>query len=122
MKNIKSDIYSKFIIPQGKLMRTVDSIFIFLAGVTCLFSSYFIKFVLCENDVCKKLEFTKLWANASLLYIVFGVSLIAVSIFIFKTKELPKIYGITITLVSLIGFMFCVSLVFAISREIHTIT
>ena len=115
-------MYSKFIIPQGELMRTIDSIFIFLAGVTCIFSSYFIKFNLCKNNACEKLEFTKLWANASSLYIVYGISLIAVSIFIFKTKELPKIYGITITLVSLIGFMFCVSIVFAISREINAIT
>ena len=120
--SIKPDMYSKFIKPQGRVMRILDSLFVFVAGLACLVAYYVVEYILCVNNVCEKLEFTKIWANGSSLYIVFGLSLIAVSGFIFNSKELPKLYGIAITLVSLIGFMYCVSIVFAIARELNAIT
>jgi len=80
---------------------------------------YSINHELCEANQCSKLVITKYWVESSIIYLVFSVSLLISSIFIFKSKELPRIYSYAITIGLGSGAVLSGMLLFAISREIN---
>ena len=107
---------------QGTFMRVMDSALIFIAGSAALYCYYTITFMLCADNACDKLSFTKTWVNSASLYIVFGISLIGVAVFMYTEKELPKIYAYAITLTALLGSVFSIKIVFSILKELNTLT
>ena len=115
---MKNEIINSIFRPQGNIARYFDSAFLLFGSITVALVYYSINFELCTNDKCSDLVITKYWVSSSVFYLIFSVSLFITSVFVFKNRELPRIYSFAIT----VGFGSAVvlsgMLLFGIVREI----
>jgi len=89
-----------------------------MGGLSCFLAYYFIEYDVCLNGECENLTITAFWVKTSSIYIVLGVSLLVVGIFIAKEKNISRIYSFGIV-VSCLGVAFSYGLIFfAILREL----
>jgi hypothetical protein len=103
--------------PQLNVARWCDSIAIFIAGLCSLYFFYFIEFNFCRDYECENLVVTGFFAAAPWWYLLFGLSLLGVGAFVYRTRDLPRIFAIVITVSSLAGFVLSGMIVFAMLRE-----
>jgi len=108
--------------PQRNVFRYIDASIIFIISISSFFVYYSINYELCIDNICNSLVITRYWVTSSILYIIYGASAFITGIYVLKTKELPGIYGIAITLVVSTGFVLCSMIFFAIMRELKTFT
>ena len=120
--DITNKIYSSFIRPRGKVSRYTDSLLIIIAGLTGIFEYYLIEFQLCVSDKCENLEITKYWYEASIAYILYAISLFIIGVFIFKEKNLSIIYSLAIVISVAVSTVFMGMIIFAMSKELTSIT
>ncbi len=118
MKNIRQEFLNTYLSPQGTLTRYIDSLFIFLCSLTALLVYYSINYELCIDSACDDLAITQYWVSSSIIYLIYSASVFVTGIFVFNTKQLPKIYSIGITLAIGSSFVLSGMIIFAISQEI----
>ena len=122
MKNIKEEFSKKYLSPQGRITRYFDSFFIFMCSIVSIYIYYGINYELCSNNVCEKLVVTKYWFTSSYLFLIYSASVFVTGLFVLKTKELQRIYSISIALAIGTSFILCGMLFFAIMRELGSAT
>ena len=111
-----------FLKPQNNISRYIDTLLIFIAGIASISFYFVINFNFCLNEVCESLTISKIWVAQSFIYLIYGVSLIIVSIFIYRKNQLLKIYSLGITLLSLSSFVLIGMQIVAIQKELNAIT
>jgi len=108
--------------PQGAVSRWIDSIMLVMGGLSCFLAYYFIEYDVCLNGKCENLTITAFWVKTSYIYIVLGVSLLIVGVFIAKEKNISRIYSLGI-LVVCSGVALSYGLIFfAMLRELKSIS
>lgn len=118
MKNAKEEFSNKYLSSQGRVTRYVNFFIIFFCSISSVFVYYSINYDLCDNNSCDKLVITKYWVTSSYLFLIYSGSVFIMGIFVFKTRELQRIYSIALTLAISTSFILCGMLIFAIMREI----
>ena len=113
------EITSAFLKPQGNVARYFDSAFLLFSCISMALVYYSINYEICIENKCNNLVVTKYWASSSVFYLLLSGSLLVTSVYIFKNKELPRLYSFAIA----IGFgSACIlsgMLLFGILREIN---
>jgi hypothetical protein len=117
--NLKNSYLFK---PQGSISRWIDSIMLILSGLSCFLIYYFIEYDVCTKGECSKLFITEFWVETTFIYLVLGVSLLIVGVFIAKEKDLIRIYSLGILVACLGAASFHSLIFFAILREFKTVT
>jgi len=102
--------------------RWADGVIVCLVGVACLFVFYLIKFDLCGNDKCGDLVYTKFWANSAELFILYGLAIFLVGIFLIREKVIIRLYRLGIVVVVITGFILSGIIVFGIGSELGSAT
>jgi uncharacterized membrane protein YiaA len=120
--NIFNKLYSSFLRPRGTVSRYTDSLLIIIASCANIFEYYLIEYQLCVSDNCKSLEITKYWHETSVVYILSGICLFAIGVFIFNEKNLPLIYSLAIFIAVAVSAVFSGMIIFAMSKELANIT
>ena len=108
--------------PQSAISRWIDSFMLILSGLSSVLTYYFIEYDVCLNAECDKLSITGFWANNSYIYLIFGVSLLSIGVFVAKEKRIARIYSLSILLTCLVGATSNSLIFFAILRELKSIT
>ena len=108
--------------PQNSVLRWIDAVMLFISGITSISFYFIINFYFCIGEICEKLNVSKIWVILSFLYLVYGISLIVVSIYIYKKKDLIKLYSLAITLMAASSFVLIGMQIFAIYKELNVIT
>jgi len=99
-------------------IRWLEGIIVVFSGLACFLSFYLIRFDLCENADCGRLQITKFWVDLSELYLVYGFSVLVVGVMLISNKQLNRCYRFGLELSVLTGVVLSCMLVFAISNEI----
>ena len=108
--------------PRGKVSRYFDTIFLILISFSSILGYYLIEYQLCILERCSNLEITKYWVDTSIGYVIYGICVFTIGVFVFKEKDLPWVYGLAISIAVGISAVFNVMLIFAISKELANIT
>lgn len=103
--------------PQGEIARWMDVIAVSAAGLCSIFSYFLIEFEICQAYACKNLVVTSFYASASWWYLVFGIALLGIGLFIHRARDLQRAFAMAITVSSLSGFVLSGMVVFAILKE-----
>jgi hypothetical protein len=93
-----------------------------LAGLSSIIGYYIIEYKLCVSDRCLGLSITKYWYETSVGYVIYGVCLIIIGIFIYREKDLPMVYALAIVLAVAIGTVYSSMVIFGMSKELANFT
>lgn len=107
-----------FLRPRGNVSRYIDSVFIVLAGFASILSYYIIEYSLCAADKCLNLAITEYWYDTSTGYVIYGVCLLILGVFVHREKNLPLIYALAIVLAVAVGTVYSCMIIFGMSKEI----
>ena len=113
---------NKLLKPPGNAARFADGFIVCVTGIACFFAYYLIKFDLCIKYNCDELVYTKLWASLPELFILYGLAILLVGIFLIREKEIIRIYRLGIVITVLTGFMLSAIVVFGMGAEIGKTT
>jgi len=113
---------NKLLAPPGSTGWWADGLVICLIGAGCFFVYYLIKFDLCAQAICRDLVFTKFWANSPELFIIYGLAIFLVGIFLIREKEIIRIYRLGIVVTVITGFILSAIIVFGIRGELSSAT
>ena len=108
---------SYFTKPQGAVARWCDAVAVSVAGFCGFLSYYLIEFKICRDYRCEDFVVTSFYASISWLYLVYGLALLGVGVFLVVARDLPRAFALAITVSSLSGFFLSGMIVFAMLRE-----
>ena len=117
-----SSLRSYFASPQGTVARWCDVIVVSLAGFSSSWSYYLIEFSICRDYQCEDFVVTSFHASVSWWYLVFGIALVGVGVFLAVARELPRVFALAITVASISGFVLSGMVVFAMLKEAGSLT
>ena len=121
--NIKfSEIKKSFMTPVGNLSRYFQFGLIFLCGLMSFWAYYYIEYELCGSEKCTDLVVTKIIAELTPLYIIQGICLLIVSLFIKRNSNIPKLYMSSISIACAGGYMYSSFFVAALAIELKGLT
>ena len=107
--------------PPGPIARRLDGCVVCLAGISCFLSFYLIEFHICQKHDCEKLEVTSFFINMSALYIVYGIVVLMVGVFLFRDRSLTRLQRFGIEMTACIGAILSGMVVFGMLKEISSI-
>ena len=119
MSEIKRQLTNIAMNPQGRLARFFDSAFLFFSGIVMVLVYYSINYELCTANRCDDLVITRYWVSSSFFYLLFSAGLVLTSIFIYRSRELPRLYCYAITIGMGAGTVLSSMMLLAITREIN---
>jgi hypothetical protein len=119
MIDLTKEIKTALMRPQGRLARFIDTAFLFICGIAMALVYYSINYELCIANKCNDLVITRYWVSSSFFYLLFSAALAVTSIFIYRSRELPRLYCYAITIGMAAGVVLSGMMLFAITREIN---
>ena len=77
-----------------------------IVSFSSIFGYYLIEYKLCILDRCNNLEITKYWFDTSIGYVMYGICVFTIGVFIFRERALPWIYALAIAITVGISAVF----------------
>jgi len=111
-----------FLKPPGPIARWSDGLMVSASGLACILSYYLIKFDICGRSNCSDLKITKFWATLPELFIVYGLSVLLVGVYLILDKEIVRLYRLGIVVSALAGVVLSGMVVFGMGAEIGSAT
>jgi hypothetical protein len=113
---------NKLLTPPGSAERWADGIVVCFVGVACFLVYYLIEFDLCGKADCSDLVYMKFWANMAELFVLYGIAVLIVGIFLIRDNETIRIYRLGIVVAVIAGFVLSAAVVFGIGKELGGVT
>ena len=108
--------------PPGNVERWADGIIVCLVGLACFLVYYLIGFDLCSKANCGDLVYMKFWAAMPELFVLYGIAVFIVGVFLIRDEETIRIYRLGIVVTVLLGFVLAAVVVFGIGKELGSAT
>ncbi|MES9862593.1 MAG: hypothetical protein ABW157_14030 [Candidatus Thiodiazotropha sp. LLP2] len=84
--------------PQGVLLRHFSSAYLLFSSITMALVYYSINYEICTGNKCNNLKINSNWESLTPFLLILSSSIFLTSIFVYKNKELPRIYSAAIAL------------------------
>ncbi|MEO1035906.1 MAG: hypothetical protein AAFX44_10135 [Pseudomonadota bacterium] len=115
-------LQSRLFAPQGPIARLIDVSVLILAGLASFLSYYLIDFNVCAKYDCARVTVTRYFVDQSWLYLVLGVAIVGVGVFMARHRNTPRIYAAAIVVAVGGGFFLAGMVVFAILKEASSVS
>ena len=115
----REEILRQLLKPQGTFLRYICSAFLLFSSLTVALVYYSINYEICADNMCSKLHVNRNWQSLDPFLWILSGSILLISIFVFKSKELPRIYSVALTLGFGAATILSGKLLFLIQYEIN---
>jgi len=112
--NIRGKFKQKFLTPSGNVSRVLNVVMLLIASIGAFFAFYVVKFIPCIKDNCTESSLGNLINTLSPFFIGYGLCCIVMANFIRRNKNIFSLYADSVTILSIIGVMFIILLVFSV--------